>query len=197
MPSRTDAPQAKARVLPLASITDEIVKPSGILWRKIATKMIQPSAWETRNRDAIEEGVYQQPDQNGISFVRMDELIGVGFFPKMEMRGDRVLKKMDEQVSAEDEKSGVRTAQIDALRDHLDQRRRQHEACTEGDEVAQVGALPMLLDDDGAAKHICARRRQSQQQTGQDGRHEGKEYQEAMTAGFLSPDVPVSAKAAV
>ena len=53
MPSITDAPQAKARLRPLASITDEMVNPSGILWRKTAMKMIQPSAGETRKPEAI------------------------------------------------------------------------------------------------------------------------------------------------
>ena len=40
-----------------------------------------------------------KPDQNRISLVRMDELVGVGFFSKVEMRGDGVLEEMDEQVS--------------------------------------------------------------------------------------------------
>ena len=53
MPNSMDDPQAKARLRPLASITDEMVNPSGILWRKTATKMIQPSACETRNPEAI------------------------------------------------------------------------------------------------------------------------------------------------
>src|ERR1039457_4010721 len=53
MPSATDDPQANPRLRPLASITDETVNPSGILCRKTATKIIQPSAGETRNPDAI------------------------------------------------------------------------------------------------------------------------------------------------
>src|SRR4030081_2939611 len=109
----------------------------------------------------------------------MDELVGVGFLSKVEMRRDRVLKKMDKQVSPEDEKSGVPATQMDALRHHLDQCRRQHETCAEGDEVAEVGTLPMLLNDDGAAEHVSGRRGQPQQHTGQDGGHEEKEYQVA------------------
>ena len=64
---------------------------------------------------------------------------------------------------------------LNALRHHFDQRRRQHEARAERDEIAQVGALPMLLNDDGAAEHVRGRRGQPQQHTGQDGRHEGEE----------------------
>src|SRR6195256_2615091 len=105
----------------------------------------------------------------------MDELVGVGFLSKVEMRRDRVLKKMDKQVSPEDEKSGVPATQMDALRHHLDERRRQHETCAERNEVAEVGRLPMLLDNDGAPEPIRARRGQPQQQTGQDGRHEEEE----------------------
>ena len=127
------------------------------------------------DRDAIEKCVNQQADQNRVSFVSMHELVGVGFFSKVEMRGDGVLEEMDEQVSAEDEKSGIGATQLNALRHHLDERRRQHETCAERDEVAEVGALPIPLNDDGAAEHVRARRRQPQQHTGQDGRHEGEE----------------------
>src|ERR1019366_5882283 len=98
--------------------------------------------------DAIEKRVDQQPDQNRIAFMRVDELVGVRFFSKVEMRSDGVLKEMYEQVSAEDEKSGVRATQMNALRHHFNQRRRQHEACAERDEVAEVRALPISLDDD-------------------------------------------------
>src|ERR1019366_1912609 len=107
--------------------------------------------------------------------MRVDELVGVRFFSKVEMRSDGVLKEMYEQVSAEDEKSGVRATQMNALRHHFNQRRRQHEACAERDEVAEVGALPISLDDDGAAKDVGARRGQPQQHAGQDGRHAGEE----------------------
>src|SRR6202030_1496608 len=131
------------------------------------------------NRDPIEKRMNQQPDQNRISLVRMHELVSMRFFSKVEMRRDRMLKEMDEQVSREDKKPTIRASELDALRHHLDQRRRQHETCSERDEVAEVGTLPMLLNDDGAAEHIRARRGQPQQQTGQDGRHEEKEYQVA------------------
>src|SRR5450631_551683 len=64
------------------------------------------------DRDPIEKGVNQQPDQNRISLVSVHELVGVGFFSKVEMRGDCVLEEMDEQVSEQDEKSGIRAAQL-------------------------------------------------------------------------------------
>src|SRR5260370_27363320 len=115
--------------------------------------------------------------------LRLHELGGVSFLLKVEMRGGGMLKKMNKQVSCEDQKSGIRATQMDTLRHHLDQRSRQHETRAERDEVAEVGALPMLLNNDGAAKHVRARRGQPQQQTGQDGRHEEEEYQEAVASG--------------
>ena len=127
------------------------------------------------DRDAIEKCVNQQPDQNRISLVRMHELIGVSFFSKVEMRRDGVLEEMDEQVSEQDKKPGIRPTQLNAGGHHFDQRRRQHETGAERDEVAQVGALPVPLNDDGAAENVGARRRQPQQHTGQDGRHAEEE----------------------
>ena len=127
-----------------------------------------------RDRDAIEKSVNQQAHQDRVSLVRMHELVSVRFFPEVEMRGDGVLEKMNEQVSAKNEKSGVGSTQMNALRHHLDERRRQHESSSERNEVAKVRPLPMLLHDDCAAEHIRACRRQPQQQTRQNGRHEEK-----------------------
>jgi len=87
----------------------------------------------------------------------MHKLVGVGFFSKVEMRGDGMLEEMDEQISEQDEKSGVRTTQLNAGRHHFNQRRRQREARSQRDEVAEVRALPIPLDDDGAAEHVGAR----------------------------------------
>ena len=52
-PNSIDAPQAMRRLCPLASMTDAIVNPSGILCRKMATKMTHPSQFETMNPEAI------------------------------------------------------------------------------------------------------------------------------------------------
>ena len=49
----TEVPQAKLRLRPLASITDAMVKPSGILCRKTAMKMTQPSQLETMKPEAM------------------------------------------------------------------------------------------------------------------------------------------------
>jgi len=84
----------------------------------------------------------------------------------------------------------MRAAQLNALRHHFDQRRRQHEPGAERDEVAQVRALPISLDDDGAAKDIRTRSGQPQQHADQDGGHEGKEYRKQ--SPLVSLPVPAS-----
>ena len=121
--------------------------------------------------DAVEEGVDQQANQYRISHVSMDELVGVGLFSEVEMRGDGVLEEMDEQVSEQDEKPGILAAQFNAFRHHFDEGRRQHEARSQSDEVAKVGALPISLDDDGAAEDVGGGRRQAEQHAGQYGGH--------------------------
>ena len=52
-PSSIDAPQAMPRLRPLASMTDAMVNPSGILCRKMARKMTHPSQLETMKPEAI------------------------------------------------------------------------------------------------------------------------------------------------
>src|ERR1700688_1884405 len=98
--------------------------------------------------------------------MRVHKLIGMRLFSKMEMRRNRVLKKMDEQVSAQNKKSRIRAAQLNTFGNHLDQCGRQHESCPKRNEVAKVRPLPISLDDNGAAEYVCTRRGQAQQQTG-------------------------------
>src|ERR1035437_9537186 len=62
--------------------------------------------------DPIEKRVDQQPDQNRVSLVSMDELVGVSFFSKVEMRSDGVLEEMNKKVSSQDEKSRIRATQM-------------------------------------------------------------------------------------
>src|SRR5271169_6600364 len=95
--------------------------------------------------DAVEKRVNQQADQHRVAFMRMDELVGVGLFSKVEVWSDGVFEEMDEQVSGEDEKPGVRATQLNAGGHHFDQRRSQHEPGAERDEVAQVRVFPMLM----------------------------------------------------
>src|ERR1019366_9978244 len=119
----------------------------------------------------------------------MDELVGVGFFSEVEVGRDGVFEEMDEQVPEQDEESGMGTTELNALRHHLDQRRGQHEARTQRNKIAQIGALPVFLNNDGSAKDVRGSRGEPQQHTGQDGGHEEKGYQErSCEPRALSPE---------
>ena len=131
------------------------------------------------NRNPIKKCVNQQPNYNRISLVRMHELLRMRLFSKMKMRRDGVLEKMHQQISSQNQKSRMRPAQLNALRNHLDQRRSQPEPRAQRHEIPQIRPLPIPLHNNLAAKNIRARRRQPQQHTSQNGRHEEREYQEA------------------
>ena len=69
-------------------------------------------------------------------------MVGVGFFSKVEMRSDGVLEEMDEQVSEQDEESGIRATQFDALGTISTSAVASMKARAQRDEVAKVGAYP-------------------------------------------------------
>ena len=52
-PSNMEAPQAVARLCPLANITEAMVNPSGTLCRKTARKIIQPNHTEIMKPEAM------------------------------------------------------------------------------------------------------------------------------------------------
>ncbi len=123
------------------------------------------------NRDPIKKCMNQQPNQNRISLVRMDKLLRVRLFSKMKVRRDRMLEKMHQQIPAQDQKSRMRPAQLNALRNHLHQRRGQHEPRAQRNKIPQIRPLPIPLDDNRPAEHVGARRRQPQQHASHNGRH--------------------------
>src|SRR5262249_48649163 len=96
-------------------------------------------------------------------------LLSVRFFAKMEMRRNRVLKQMDKEISSQDQHQRfiqalpAQAGLVDALRHHFQQRCRQHESGAQRHKVAQITSSPVFLDDDGAAKAVRGRGRQSQQ----------------------------------
>jgi hypothetical protein len=117
------------------------------------------------------KSVDQQPAEDGIAFMRMDELVGVRLFAKMKVRRDSVLKKMDQQISDEDEERRSTGGDAHTFWDHLHDGGREHEAGTESDEVAEICALPVLLHNDESAKNVGRRRRQAKHHTEKDGVH--------------------------
>src|SRR5260221_5923036 len=57
--------------------------------------------------NSVKKSVNHQSQQDRVAFVGGNELVRVGFFAKVEMRRDRVLKKMRDQVSRQDQDGGV------------------------------------------------------------------------------------------
>src|SRR5262252_2656929 len=111
-----------------------------------------------------------QADQDRIALVRLDELVVMGFLSEVEVGCERVFKEVDDQISREHQESGGPSAQGYAGGDHLDNRSGQHESRTERNEILQIRAIPVFLNNDGAAKKISEGRRQAEQHAEQDTR---------------------------
>src|SRR5271167_2123817 len=54
-----------------------------------------------RDRDAVEERMNDQAEQHGVSLVGMNELVVMRFFAKVEVRRDRMLKEVDDEITEE------------------------------------------------------------------------------------------------
>ena len=113
-----------------------------------------------------------QAQQHGITLVDVPEFVAMGLFAEVEMRRERVLEKVHDQVAGQYEKRGILAPECEAGREDFHQSRGQHEPCAESDEVFQVATLPSALHDDGAAKHIGERSSQAQQEARRDGIHQ-------------------------
>src|SRR5262245_26376509 len=78
-------------------------------------------------------------------------------FAKVQMRGKRVLKHMNNQITNEYEHwRGFRKSH--ALRKHLQEDRTQHEAGTQRDEVPQGVPRPFVRDNNETADDVGQRR---------------------------------------
>src|SRR4051812_47416539 len=75
-------------------------------------------------------------------------------FAEVKMRSERVLEEMHHQVAEQHVHRRARAGERGAFGDHLQQRRRQHEARAERDEIFQVAAVPVLLDDDESSESV-------------------------------------------
>ena len=120
---------------------DVTVKPSGILCRKTARKMIQPSQLETRKPEAIaipsKKVWIMSPMSTDKLFRLLSNSCGCVSSPKVEVRANGVLEEVNDQVADKyQQRSGV-SAQLKAGRNHFDDRRGQHEARSQGDKIAR------------------------------------------------------------
>ena len=86
--------------------------------------------------------------------MRMEIFVGVGLFAVVKVRRDGVLEEMNQQISAEHQQRSSASGELQAFGYHLDQSRGQHESRAQGDEVAKVVALPVLLHNHRAAKDV-------------------------------------------
>ena len=104
----------------------------------------------------------------------MRYLIVVGLLPKMKMRRHRMLEKMDQEISREQEDehaAGVAEEnrrmvrlQLHGFRKHFDERRRQHESGAQRDEILQKAMRPLAAGDQETTQQIRPSRRNAQQQ---------------------------------
>src|SRR5437588_6299058 len=89
----------------------------------------------------------------------------------MEVRGDGVLKKMDQQIPDEDKERRSAGGDAHAFWDHLHDGGGEHEAGAQRDEVAEISALPVLLHNDETAENVGGGRGKTQHDAEEDGVH--------------------------
>src|ERR1041385_2998108 len=86
-------------------------------------------------------------------------------FAEMEVRRYGVLEKVDEEISNKNQQRRFFAGERDALRNHLQDRRRQHEPGSDGHEVFQIATIPMPLNKNRAAEDISRGGGQTQHET--------------------------------
>src|SRR5712691_2006051 len=90
------------------------------------------------DRDAVEQGVYAEPEHREVRGRRPEERLGVDLLAEVKVRGHRVLEQVDAEVPEQDEDE--RVGHVDALGQHADERGGQHEARASGHEVTERDA---------------------------------------------------------
>src|SRR5437016_4327156 len=101
----------------------------------------------------------------------MEELVVMGLFAEVEMGRDGVLEKMDDQIAKQNQEGCIMSAEFEAGGNNFHQRGRQHESCSQSDEIFQISSLPVPLHDDGAAENIGRGSREAEDDTCQDWIH--------------------------
>ncbi len=125
----------------------------------------------TRDRDAVDESVQQQPCKRGPAHCLSDRVL---FFAKVKVRRQRVLGEMHEEVAHEHHECGARSPFLDRVRDEVEQTHRDHEASRERQESVEAALAPTRprrhcsgADDVGrASDYGVAERREIQVQPG-------------------------------
>src|SRR6185369_1110159 len=89
----------------------------------------------------------------------------MSLFAEMKVRRYSVFEEVNEEISNENKQRGFLARERDALRNHLQDRRRQHEPGSDGHEVFQVAAIPMPLNKNRAAEDVSCGGGQTQHKT--------------------------------
>src|SRR4029077_10446671 len=92
-------------------------------------------------------------------------------FAEVEMGRDGVFEKMDDQIAKQNQERCIMSAEFEADGNNFHQRGRQHESCSQSDEIFQISSLPVPLHDDGAAENIGGGGREAEEDTCQDWIH--------------------------
>jgi hypothetical protein len=97
-----------------------------------------------RDRDAVEECVDGEGADRSHGHVAVQHLLMVCLLAEVEVRGDRVLEELDDEVPGEEEDHhplGVARRELETARQDLEKDRREHESRPEGDEKPQSALI--------------------------------------------------------
>src|ERR1700747_2127309 len=112
-----------------------------------------------------------KPQQYRVALVPVNELVLVRFLAEVKMGAERVLEKMDEKVTEQDQECSVAAAQFETGGNHFHERGRQHESRAQSHEIAQITTLPVPLDDDRAAENVSSRGGKTEDNAGKNRAH--------------------------
>ena len=134
----------------------------------VAPKITVPSQGEIRNPEVIEtpsKKVWIVRPASAVYATRgIHKLLGVGLFTKMEMRGPRMFKVVDNEVSQQNQRRAGSGRQAQAFRHHLRERRRQHETRAQRNEKRQKVRLQGRAETMAAPNKIGETRHEAQRQ---------------------------------
>src|SRR5574337_249667 len=98
-----------------------------------------------RNRYPVEKGMNQEACEGKEADRRRDDNLRMGFLAEVEMRGQYVFRKMDQQITGQNEQRRM-VGEPHALRNHAQEGSSQHKADSKGDEIFEQRLVPALLD---------------------------------------------------
>src|SRR5437868_14261727 len=101
----------------------------------------------------------------------MNEFVSVNFFAEVKMWSDRVLKKVNDQLTDQYQERGALAARFQAGGDHFDEGGGEDESRAQSHKVLQIAAFPVPLNDDRAAEDVSGGSGKPKQETGRDGVH--------------------------